>query len=1224
MLTFLNMDHHFYFSGSGSFDQFCLQDLSTSDTPNPALYIQSSPTSKLPLGNFLELRNEGQLTISYDRDRPGFAARLNSVAVSILEASFITNIAIKDDTLSFSIVANIFNSYSTNLTVSAPTNEAPWDRLPLNIHGELNSGPGSFIETLENRIHAELESRANMAQERQVSAEMGRERTLEQVSELERQFSDAISAVDTENQTREDTLVMLAEALTELDDAQRAFDNSSEQINQLRNNLDNLCMEMDCEEVCMEGCKPGVCYEQTFTTVTGQCPYIEYVKREVRVAPFYEVRRVWRWMTVCRDRLNGDSYVCSGECQSNEDVECTGICTSVTEREPVYNNVTRNVPVQRSRDCPVAVYSGTQPVPCCEPTECAVKRPNDTCLDTNVKCQAARKAAVQQLEQTQRDSIAPFRRFDQARSNVVTARSAVSSAELRLELANQRLRQIEPAYENAKLAKGVAERSYQMILEEVGPDLQISELLSQHTVERILAVLSISFSTTIVTESPTLIPLDITYETPYNGRSYQNQTNFDFTEGSKELAFKKLTRDLIKEVFQDTSSTVRRCAKSSHRRARQAIEPEEVNANQLRFDENCAALNNARAFLQDIAGSLFRVNASIQTARDEIGAQNGDLLLVDSSNDFSSVNFTVLEMEFNVTVDIESLRETVSENEELRAYATLVSDYQNLTMELLQETEATTFLGWLTQVQILYDENSTVGGYPCLSFGDCLLVATSILEDVLEDTPRSNAASLLEELPTARDKLMKLATTTNLTITEALESVSPILSLAERSTKMDYWCNSLPVITVQPPPEVDVPTNGTLDILCEAESNLPASYQWKRNGNTIPGATSPNLILENLRRLDSANYTCQVSNDIGTVMSINVSVLVYELPEFYLTPVSTSVYEGTNAGAWFACNSTSWPYPGWRWFYRPTGDDSWSLIEGEDTNELLIPNPQKDSEGWYACETYTRHGALRSDPVYLRILPVTVSLQAIPMEFQIETDENNTCTLPELLAEVSNEIQQLVETEAVFVQGLAITQESDSEYTVTFSLVTNNVTGSNLHETPFVEIANRALPPRAVLQRSRTAIVNSIEDDDFRLECGGVTFSALPTSVTLQKLMYICPEGQQLRRDYLLCGTLLCFLLFLLVAQLILYLRSLPVSCEPGTFSSYREQSRVFGTEALTENVPFCQQCPEGTFEAGVGSSECTPCPEYHTTLSTGAVSVNECTGMAIRALTLYQPKAHI
>ncbi len=499
LLTFRNMEHRFYFSGTGGFEQFCLSNLRTSDVPNPALFIRSSlpRSTNLPLGNFLELQNEGQLSIIYDRDRPGFVAQVDFVQVSLFETAFVTSIAINDNTLAFCSTVNLFNAYSTELEVTAPTNETSWNRLRLSVHGVMNAGPGSFADTLENAIHKDLQRRASVAESRQMSAEMSRQRILEQVSSLEGQFNDSKEGLNMANKTLTNAQSALADALAEHDAAQRALDNSTDELNQLRNSLNNLCMEVECEEECMSGCRPGVCYVETYTTVTGQCPYIDYVRRPVRVEPLYVTRRVWRWITICRD-LNGGLFECSETCVRKSDQECYGVCASIMEREPVFNYENRTVAVQRSSECNISVFGGTRPVSCCETVECAFKVPNRTCLDANIQCQTARRTVLQQIEETVQARVAPFLRLDRAQANVAAARSALSSAELRIGLANQRLRQIEPAYDSAKLAQSVAEVSYRMTLNEIGSDLELSRLLSEHSVEALITILNVTFDITIV------------------------------------------------------------------------------------------------------------------------------------------------------------------------------------------------------------------------------------------------------------------------------------------------------------------------------------------------------------------------------------------------------------------------------------------------------------------------------------------------------------------------------------------------------------------------------------------------------------------------------------------------------------------------------------------------------------------------------------------------------
>ena len=67
------------------------------------------------------------------------------------------------------------------------------------------------------------------------------------------------------------------------------------------------------------------------------------------------------------------------------------------------------------------------------------------------------------------------------------------------------------------------------------------------------------------------------------------------------------------------------------------------------------------------------------------------------------------------------------------------------------------------------------------------------------------------------------------------------------------------------------------------------------------------------------------------------------------------------------------------------------------------------------------------------------------------------------------------------------------------------------------------------------------------------------------------------------------------------------MSCERGQFSTEMERSRIVNGIGFSENVPVCEACPLETYADKLGSVECLPCPKYHTTLSTGATSVEEC-----------------
>ena len=84
---------------------------------------------------------------------------------------------------------------------------------------------------------------------------------------------------------------------------------------------------------------------------------------------------------------------------------------------------------------------------------------------------------------------------------------------------------------------------------------------------------------------------------------------------------------------------------------------------------------------------------------------------------------------------------------------------------------------------------------------------------------------------------------------------------------------SAPVITGSPAPRTLVVGSST--ILSVGVSAAPApTYQWRKSGVGIPGATSPTLTLGNLQLGDSANYDVVVTNAAGSATSAPAAVTV--------------------------------------------------------------------------------------------------------------------------------------------------------------------------------------------------------------------------------------------------------------------------------------------------------------------------------------------------------------
>ena len=80
-----------------------------------------------------------------------------------------------------------------------------------------------------------------------------------------------------------------------------------------------------------------------------------------------------------------------------------------------------------------------------------------------------------------------------------------------------------------------------------------------------------------------------------------------------------------------------------------------------------------------------------------------------------------------------------------------------------------------------------------------------------------------------------------------------------------------------------------------ATGDAPLIYQWRRNGLLLTGATNTSLMLRNLEPANGGDYSIEVSNSLGTVISRSVDLTVLTCP---IGPGSLDVsFDPTGGGA---------------------------------------------------------------------------------------------------------------------------------------------------------------------------------------------------------------------------------------------------------------------------------------------------------------------------------------
>ena len=1121
-LTFTSMTHALYFPGSMGLGLFC-RDQGGLGVSNPSLAIYSTLLqSRLPLGNFMTLLpgpNSTALSVAFESDSSQFHAQMHSVDVSILGTHFNVPVEIQDSNLQFSAEANIYGSYSAHLTGTAAV-DTPWNRLNLFIHGEMADGENSFIQSVENYIHNFINATANRVKRKQRNAEMVVDRARQSLDNLESEYTMREQALLLANETYEEAVDQFEVANDSLQSAQRTFETANAAIQQAQRDLNTVCNEEECGTV--ERCQQEAytCYQDITVPDSRTCTTLVEGFQDVEIVT-YRTRTEWRFLGTCSNYCYNVCYIfySTRRCR----YRCRGVCAPVPVRYPVKTQERRRVLREQTAPCPSSQRFERTVSGQCSRSVCQLY-PNVECVQ---RCRSTQGQAIEQLQRTREEIAEPFRVLDGARSGYSIAQSTLSRASARRSSAQQMREQIIPPYNSARTARELSQQNYEQVLSQIQRELSVAELLDEQMVpENIFRLVNVSFDVNLVTQSPLRIPLLYSYEIPATNQSFQRTILYDFS-APKGPNLRRVAEEILNSLFNlSYANSNLRKRSVSHSIHKRQVEISEREPNEEEFQESCADLTNLREYFGELGNSLQRLNESIGLAKENISQARvrlRDQMQSDPSRYDSLINCDALESAFNTTCSDGGTADGGEEDEAVQAFNNLLEEFLQAATRLSETVGATSFVEWQSAMEQLHEQTRSVAGYSCTGFVGCLEFSVEIVKLLLEDMPRTTeVADLLDQLQYAEEELLKLGTAMNLTIPDALGKVIPIFQITGADILSTFWCSTRPNITKQPPSTVSVQSGENLVLNCSAESTVPISYHWRKDGTPIPNAGSSILLIPNMQRADSGNYTCHASNPVATTDSLNASVIVYELPTFYLEPSSLAVYAGNESGAFLACNATSWPYPGWRWYFRKT-DSPWTVIEGEITNELLVSNPQEENEGWYSCEAYNSFASKSAQPTYLTILPVSVSQLGLQAEFEIiaPTNATRTCSNISILEEAIRDfVLERVELGTTTLEQLSVGVNSggSDSYFTRFTVISMNATTENTRFSTLQEIENLALPSRGDLLNARNSLRSLFGEEDVLFSCNGINYRALPNSLTFQMLTYFCPPGQGLHTNYLLCG----------------------------------------------------------------------------------------------------------
>lgn len=173
-----------------------------------------------------------------------------------------------------------------------------------------------------------------------------------------------------------------------------------------------------------------------------------------------------------------------------------------------------------------------------------------------------------------------------------------------------------------------------------------------------------------------------------------------------------------------------------------------------------------------------------------------------------------------------------------------------------------------------------------------------------------------------------------------------------------------PTVTAQPS-SVAVAEGQTTTFSVTVTGTAPFSYQWRRNGFPINGATGPSLSLANIQPSAAGIYSVAVQNTAGAIVSDGATLTVNTLPTFTLQPFSQTALAGSSVT--FNVAASGGGTLAYQW--RRNG----VAIPGATSVSFTIPNVSATEAGNYDVLVSNSLGQVRSSLAQLTLATAAVA-----------------------------------------------------------------------------------------------------------------------------------------------------------------------------------------------------------------------------------------------------------
>ena len=973
LFPFQNLENIVYIFEECIIEQYC-NDVHLNNSAN--VIVRSyfpKQISNVDMGYFMQMlpvtsSNNLGCVATFTKEGYKLVAKLFNVQISIFNTVIHTTASVNDNELHAKIVMKLYGKYLTD-TVITVQQTSSWNEATIMVKGRFLGVAKNIPSMLEHHVKDYLHKLYSRSLVRVRNAEVVFNRCLSQNISATKHHTLISKKKFSTDELLQTTLQDLNNQKGIVNTISNKLNKANDEVQNLKRLIYSVCMIQKCKKICdpYENCTK--CVKTVTKAVQGTCEKECCTKRTLYTIIGY--RSVFKFGYYIPTPYCSYFYICGWRrCIKVPKCGIKIVFVGVYIKLPVY--ASKTICVACVVPCIVGIDKTFVTSECCGFVGCSEDEQYYKCANDNKQCHANRKRIYDDLSNEQRTAAELLQALDEENEKEANLKLKVAQLTVRKNDMDKKFVESQDSLSDASMALQLASNVYNRLRNTTNLNmfskLQVAKKNASSQFDSV-KITAVTFDTIIISESPTVLTLIVNGRIQHTGYNFSQIVIVDFNrlEMSLRHAAIEVTRKLI--VNEDQYS------KRFVKYQRQIAEEDD---NYLQFQTRCVDMQNIMEYIKGINQSLETLKNVSTTSINNVAMGRKNLInLINKYTEIYSKPITIeaekINRAFNNTINItKNIKTEARLSSEESLNLELMKEYLNVSADSNTNMSSKMFITWQNKMEQLHNISSNAAGHKCNGFSDCLQKVTLVLEDILLDTPHSISDKLLQQFTLASQNFIELALIDNSSLELAIQKPRNFFKIANNTELNQYWCSSPPVIIVQPAERINPHEYTNASLSCQVVPDNYTSYKWKKNGNELPNQKNNTLVLKNVQRHDSGNYTCEITNHVGTVKSSVALIEVQQFPWFFLQPENVDVYTDDVNGARFTSNATGWPYPEFRWYFRPKNSKNFTLIPNENENEYLIANPQSQDEGSYYCEAFNEQGSNRSNIVNLNILDVSV------------------------------------------------------------------------------------------------------------------------------------------------------------------------------------------------------------------------------------------------------------